>query len=207
MILYVNACVRKESRTKRLADRLLEKLNGAVEEVRLDSISFPTVDRDFLIHRDELIAAGDFDNPLFALARQFAASDVIVVAAPYYDLSFPASLKQYLEQINVVGLTFRYSPQGKPQSLCRAKALHYVTTAGGFIGQNDFGFSYIKTLAQNFFGINEIYRYTAEGLDIFGADADAIMRKAKAEIIAGSQNYTIPYPAKYGDPDRKQGVT
>ena len=82
MILYVNACVRKDSRTKRLADRLLEKLNGTVEEVRLDTISFPTVDRDFLIHRDELIAAGDFDDPLFALARQFAAADVIVVAAP-----------------------------------------------------------------------------------------------------------------------------
>ena len=41
MILYVNACVRKDSRTKRLADRLIEKLNGTVEEARLDTISFP----------------------------------------------------------------------------------------------------------------------------------------------------------------------
>lgn len=36
MILYVNACVRKDSRTKRLSDRLIEKLNGTVEEVSLD---------------------------------------------------------------------------------------------------------------------------------------------------------------------------
>ncbi|MDO4805336.1 MAG: NAD(P)H-dependent oxidoreductase, partial [Lachnospiraceae bacterium] len=147
MILYVNACVRKESRTKRLADRLLEKLNGAVEEVRLDSISFPTVDRDFLIHRDELISAGDFDNPLFALARQFAAADVIVVAAPYYDLSFPASLKQYLEQINVVGITFRYSEAGIPVPLCNAKKLYYITTAGGNYVPDEFGFGYVKALA------------------------------------------------------------
>ena len=49
-------------------------------------------------------------------------------------------------------------------------------------GQNDFGFSYVKALAQNFFGISEIHRYAAEGLDIFGADVDAILRKAKAEI-------------------------
>ena len=82
--------------------------------------------------------------------------------------------------------------------MCKAKALYYVTTAGGFIGQNDFGFAYVKALAQNFFGIPEIHRYAAEGLDIFGADAQAIMDKAKAEIAAGVQESTIPYPEKYG---------
>ena len=35
MTLFINACVRKESRTKRLADRLLEKLGGEGEDVRL----------------------------------------------------------------------------------------------------------------------------------------------------------------------------
>lgn len=182
MILYVNACVRKESRTKRLADRLLEKLNGTVEEVRLDSISFPTVDRDFLIHRDELIAAGDFDNPLFALARQFAASDVIVVAAPYYDLSFPASLKQYLEQINVVGITFRYSEAGVPVPLCKAKRLYYVTTAGGNYVPDEFGFGYVKALAEGYYGIKDVELIKAVGLDIIGADVEGIMKEAEDRI-------------------------
>ena len=182
MILYVNACVRKESRTKRLADRLLEKLNGTVEEVRLDSISFPTVDRDFLIHRDELIAAGDFDNPLFALARQFAASDVIVVAAPYYDLSFPASLKQYLEQINVVGITFRYSEAGVPVPLCKAKRMYYVTTAGGNYVPDEFGFGYVKALAEGCYGIKDVELIKAVGLDIVGADVEGIMKEAEDRI-------------------------
>ena len=182
MILYVNACVRKESRTKRLADRLLEKLNGTVEEVRLDSISFPTVDRDFLIHRDELIAAGDFDNPLFALARQFAASGVIVVAAPYYDLSFPASLKQYLEQINVVGITFRYSEAGVPVPLCKAKRLYYVTTAGGNYVPDEFGFGYVKALAEGYYGIKDVELIKAVGLDIIGADVEGIMKEAEDRI-------------------------
>ena len=108
-----------------------------------------------------------------------------MIAAPYWDLMFPAVVKTYFENITVTGITFRYSPQGKPQSLCRAKALHYVTTAGGFIGQNDFGFSYTEALARNFFGIEDIRRYAAEGLDILGADTDAIMLKAKAEITLG----------------------
>ena len=100
---------------------------------------------------------------------------------------FPAVLKTYVENITVSGLTFRYTSEGRPESLCRAKALHYITTAGGFIGQNDFGFSYVKTLAQSFFGIAEVNRYAAEGLDIFGNDVEAIMRKAKDEIAKDSQ--------------------
>ena len=49
-------------------------------------------------------------------------------------------------------------------------------------GQNDFGFSYVEALAKNFFGINEIHKYVAEGLDIFGADVDAILCEAKSRI-------------------------
>ena len=182
MILYVNACVRKDSRTKRLADRLLEKLNDTVEEVKLSEISFPTVDQDFLIHRDELITAEDFDDPLFALARQFAAADVVVVAAPYYDLSFPASLKQYLEQINVVGITFRYSDAGIPVPLCKAKKLYYVTTAGGNYVPEEFGCGYVRALAEGYYGIKDVELIKAVGLDIVGADVEGIMKKAEDRI-------------------------
>ena len=59
-----------------------------------------------------------------------------------------------------------------------------MTTSGGFIGQNDFGFSYIKALAQNFFEITRIERYTAEALDVFGADVEKIMYDAKIKITS-----------------------
>ena len=58
---------------------------------------------------------------MFDLARQFARAEIIVMAAPYWDLSFQAALKQYLEQVNVVGITFRYSEEGQPVPLCRAR--------------------------------------------------------------------------------------
>jgi len=35
-ILFINACVRKESRTKRLAEKLLQKLNTAIDELTKD---------------------------------------------------------------------------------------------------------------------------------------------------------------------------
>ena len=56
MILFINACVRKESRTKQLADYLIAKLNERVEEVRLEDILFPVSDEAFLQKRDELIS-------------------------------------------------------------------------------------------------------------------------------------------------------
>ena len=82
MILFINACVRKESRTKQLADYLIAKLNERVEEVRLEDFLFPVSDEAFLQKRDELISQERFDDPMFAPARQFAGADIIVIAAP-----------------------------------------------------------------------------------------------------------------------------
>lgn len=182
MILLINACVRKQSRTVRLARRLLSGLDGEAQELRLHEIAFPVADEAFLEKRDRLIAASDFVDPLFDLARQFAAADEIVVAAPYWDLSFPAALKQYFEQVNVVGLTFRYTPEGIPQGLCRAKRLFYVTTAGGSILSDGLGYGYVEALAKGFYQIPDVRYIKAEGLDIEGADVDAILRAAEAEI-------------------------
>ena len=191
-ILFINACVRPGSRTLDLAKTLLRKLQGEVEEVRLQEMPLPVLDLDGMKKRDQAARMNDFSDSFFAAAKQFATADKIVIAAPYWDLMFPAALKVYLENVTVGGITFRYSAQGRPESLSKAKELYYVTTAGGFIGQNDFGFSYVKALAQNFFEIPEIHRYAAEGLDIFGADVGAIMEKAKLAITADSQTHTNP---------------
>ena len=49
---------------------------------------------------------------MFRYARQFAAADKIVIAAPLWDLSFPAQLKVYLENIYVTGIVTKYSDAG-----------------------------------------------------------------------------------------------
>ena len=95
---------------------------------------------------------------------------------------FPSILKVYLENITVCGITFCYSDKGIPKSLCKVKDLYYVTTAGGFIGENNFGFEYIKALAKGFFEIDNVRFFSAEGLDIYGADVDKILCEAKNKI-------------------------
>ena len=183
-ILFVNACVRKESRTRRLADCLLARLEGEVEEVRLEALDFGVSDEHFVEERIRLLAEGAYDHPMFRLARSFAAADLIVIAAPYWDLSFPASLKQYIELVNAIGITFRYTESGEPQGLCRAEKIYYVTTAGGRIDSSAYGCGYVKALAETFYGIPETVLISAEGLDLVGADVEAILQAAIRAIHA-----------------------
>ncbi len=182
MILFVNACVRGQSRTLRLAKALLDKLGGAKEEIRLYEVAFPVANEAFLSERDRLIAQEKWEHPWFAMARQFAAADQIVIAAPYWDLSFPAALKQYFEQINVLGITFVYTPEGIPKGLCKARKVYYVTTAGGHYVPCDFGYGYVKALAEGYYGIPETKLIAAKGLDIDGADAEGILSEVLNRI-------------------------
>lgn len=182
MILFINACVRKESRTERLAKCLLSKWNEPYLEVRLADIDFPVTNEEYLAKRDQLILSRDMTNPMFSLANQFAAADRIVIAAPFWDLSFPASLKQYLEQINVLGITFTYTPEGIPQGLCSAQELFYVMTAGGEFVPEEYGYGYVKALAQNYYGIPEVSLIQAVGLDLDGADPEQILKESMEKI-------------------------
>ncbi len=182
MILFVNACTKKDSRTKKIADSLLSKLGTNIKEVKLFDIDFPKTDEDFLKWRDSCIASKDFSNKYFDFAKDFSCADKIVIAAPYWDLSFPAVLKQYIEHINVLGLTFEYTDDGFPKGLCKAKKIYYVMTAGGNYVPEEFGFGYIKALANNFYGINDVELIKATGLDIVGADAAAIVNQCIERI-------------------------
>ena len=182
MILFIDACVREQSRTRRLAEHLLMKLREPVTRLKLSEQPLSMTDQAFLALRDRLSANGEFQHPIFAMARQFAASETIVIAAPYWDLSFPAALKQYFERVNAVGVTFSYSKDGIPVGLCCARQLYYVTTAGGMLVSEEFGYGYIKALAEQFYQIPEIKLIKAEGLDLPGADVEAIMERAERDL-------------------------
>lgn len=178
MKLFINACVRRESRTRRLAEAVMAGEREAYKEVCVPAIDFPRVDEAFIDWRNGCVARGDYASPVFDLAKEFAKAEEIVVAAPFWDLSFPATLKQYLEQICVVGLTFYYNEHDVPCGLCRAKRLTYVTTAGGPIFSEEPGYGYVRALATAFFGIKETRMVKAENLDIRGADVEGILRQA-----------------------------
>lgn len=180
-ILFINACVRENSRTLVLAKNILSNMSGDITEIALDRENLVPLNRELLRKREQLISSGSLNDPMFRYATQFAQADEIVVAAPFWDLSFPAKLKIYLEQITVSGITFRYV-NGKPEGLCRAKRLTYVTTSGGPIFA-DFGYEYIKSLAKNFYGISETKAYRAMNLDVNMLTVEDVLTKADISVI------------------------
>jgi FMN-dependent NADH-azoreductase len=181
-LLFVNGCVRENSRTLELARHLLTLLSAdlagagdfaessplVVEELELAQLALSGHSRKSLGERDKLLQSRDFHHEMFDYAHQFASADLIVVAAPYWDLSFPAIVKTYIENICVSGITFDYEG-AVPVGMCRAKKFYYVTTAGGPIFC-DYGYSYWESLCKNFFGIKETCCIKAEELDMIAPD-------------------------------------
>lgn len=182
-LLFINACPRgKDSRTLFLCHKVLDQIKETncdieIEEIKLYKEKLSLLDHQQVQKRDDLLMNQQFDDPMFDYANQLAQADIVVIGAPYWDLSFPAALKIYLEQTSVVGITFKYEEDGHPKGLCKAHELYYVTTSGGYIGEYNFGFNYVEAIGQ-LYGIAHSHFISAEGLDIVEMDEEKILLEA-----------------------------
>lgn len=104
-LLFINACVRgRDSRTLALAEHLLaciKEVNShdmafQIEEIRLSTENLLPLNYERLLRREELLTAGQLGDSMFDYANAVAQADMLVIAAPYWDMSFPASLKIFL---------------------------------------------------------------------------------------------------------------
>lgn len=185
-LLFINACVRgKDSRTLALSERLLDNIREMnskdmafhIEEIRLSTENLLPLNYERLERREELLAYGQLNDTMFDYANAMVEADMVVIAAPYWDMSFPASLKIFFELASVVGITFTYAEDGTPVGLCKAQDMYYVTTSGGYIGDCNFGFEYADAICK-LYGIEQSHFVYAEGLDMEGADVDALLEQA-----------------------------
>ena len=189
-VLFVNCCIRREeSRSLKLAQKFLSFLDPneyEVEELCLMDEPLEYFKDSFFAQRERLLADKKFDHPRFRYAWQFKNADKIVIAAPFWDLSFPALLKVYIENLCVEGITFGCNENGC-FGTCAADKLVYITTRGGIYADSplEMGAKYIEAMCQ-FFGINKFECICAEGIDIFGVDVEETLKKAidKAEKAA-----------------------
>lgn len=187
-VLFVNCCIRGEdSRTLRLCRAALDEIascfpQAQVEEVCLDKEELLPLHSDTLAQRHALEVAGKFDHPMFRYARQFAAADVILVGAPYWEYQFPALLRCYIENISISGLTFAYGEDGRPHGLCKGDRLFYITTAGGPILDRNCGFDYLKILLSNMMGFTKLDWVGAECTDVIGYPVEEELEKAEQRV-------------------------
>ncbi|MBQ5748733.1 MAG: NAD(P)H-dependent oxidoreductase [Oscillospiraceae bacterium] len=181
-VLYVDCCIRGElSRTAQLAEAFLNHLpkEYEVQTLKLDEENLSAFSGAFFSQRERLLEEGELHHPRFRYAHQFAEADLIVIAAPLWDLSFPALLKVYIEQLCVDGITFGSTERGIV-GLCKAEHMVYLTTRGGFYADStmEMGSRYLDAM-HTFFGIKQYTCIAADGMDVVGFDGEASLEAAK----------------------------
>lgn len=185
--MFIDSCIRREeSRTKQAADYLLKKMikrkEYEFESLCLMDEPLQYLSGDFFQQRERLLAEGRRDHRRFDYAHQFAQADVVVIAAPFWDLGFPALLKCYIENVSVDGITF-YADAAGCHGMSQGRHLIFVTTRGGYYENTplEMGSLYMEALAK-FFGIDEYSCLFTEGLDIEGNNPEKLMQDLYDEI-------------------------
>ena len=193
-VLFVDCCIRREhSRSKQLADYFIDKLQMKgeyeVETLCLMDENLSYFSEGFFLQREELLAEGKLDHPRFRYAHQFAEADKIVIAAPFWDLSFPALLKVYIENLCVDSITFHTDEHGL-HGLCKADHMVFLTARGAFYTDSPLeqGSRYLEQMA-GFFGIEKYDCVAAEGLDIGVWPVEELMDKAKAQATEVAKTF------------------
>ena len=96
-----------------------------------------------------------------------------MVAAPFWDLTFPAALRTYIEYISANGLTYHYEADGCHGD-CRAEKLAYLTSGGDLEQPESLGVLYWKQLCA-MFGSPAFSYVFAGGLDLDPAKTEEIL--------------------------------
>lgn len=190
-LLFVNGTMHEGSRTHRICkafiDEYTKKGNVQVEEIVLADENIAPLAWQDIEKRDKLLSAGNFEDDMLRYARQFSKADKILIGVPFWDLSFPAILKAYIENVCVCGICFKYIETGS-LGMCHADNLMYITSAGGPVGEKDSARLYIKEMAE-FFGIEGFGSVCAECLDVEGMDVEGIIKRACEEARQKARNF------------------
>src|SRR5690625_4236384 len=126
------------------------------------------------------------------LTNQFLEADKVVLAAPFWNLSYPPMLKAYIDTICIKGKTFQYSENG-PEGLVPDKPFLLIETRGriyshGPTAQFENYQRYLKTIMQ-FMGIQNFNSVIAEGLDIDEETRNNALREAKQKLEGLSKRF------------------
>ena len=163
-LIIIDACMREESRTKVIlaAAQQVLALRYEIETIDVNELALPPVSPEALKER----TAGRVPEDIVAIARRIASADRILVAAPFWDMSFPSVLKAFFENMSLYNVTF--TDDGVTCSgLCRCRKLLYITTRGMDIPTGDYrdqGSSYLKALS-SLWGLGEVITVAAWNLD------------------------------------------
>ena len=181
-LIFIDACMRAGSRTRRIASPIIEELGKrySVETVDLTKNIYPVADNYTLEDRNQGVVPAEH----VGLAKRIAAADRIVIAAPFWDMSFPSALKVFFENMSLFGVTFDTNEK-ECYALCKAEKVMYITSRGMNISTGDpleQATPYIKALS-HLWGWGELTVVAAQNMDY--SSAEEIEDRIKAAVAEG----------------------
>lgn len=207
-VLYIK-CNMKDadsSRTLGISDHFVKKYREAnpdanITELDLYTSDIPGIDKTVFDAWGALQKGGNFQDlsgeqkgklsRINELTEQFIGADRYIFSFPMYNLSCPSEIKKYIDNVTIVGKTFKYTEKGPIGLLSNAgrKAV-VISTYGGFHFGNsdDFCTPYVKSLL-NFLGIEDVNVLVADGIDAIPAKTEAFLEAAKTKL----QNWQPPF--------------
>ena len=168
-LIFIDACMRAGSRTRRIARPIISELSKkySVETVDLTKNIYPVADNYTLEDRKQGVVPAEHVD----LAMRLASADRIVIAAPFWDMSFPSALKVFFENMSLFGITFNTNEK-ECYGLCKAEKVMYITSRGMNISTGDpleQGTPYIKAIS-HLWGWGELNVVAAQNIDYSSAE-------------------------------------
>ncbi|EGT0680696.1 FMN-dependent NADH-azoreductase [Clostridium perfringens] len=195
-VLYVKANIKNEgeSRTFKVSDSFVEEYKKNNPEEEIITLDLYKENIDFLRADDlgKLFGPKDEEsknNSILKYAYQFADADKYIIAAPMWNLSFPAILKAYIDYVSVSGITFKYTAEGPVGLLNNKKAVHIVSRGGGYDNSPyEMGDRYLRTIL-GFFGIKDIETIAIDNLDVMGVNVKEKVEEGIEKAISLAKKF------------------
>ncbi|HAT4143880.1 TPA: FMN-dependent NADH-azoreductase [Clostridium perfringens] len=195
-VLYIKANIKNEgeSRTFKVSDSFVEEYKKNNPEDEIITLDLYKENIDFLRADDlgKLFGPKDEEsknNSILKYAYQFADADKYIIAAPMWNLSFPAILKAYIDYVSVSGITFKYTAEGPVGLLNNKKAVHIVSRGGGYDNSPyEMGDRYLRTIL-GFFGIKDIETIAIDNLDVIGVNVKEKVKEGIEKDISLAKKF------------------
>lgn len=177
-VLYImaNPKSEKDSYTFKMAESFIQSYkqknpNDEVITLNLYEEGIKFLDEQML----EDMNAGK-ETVMLKYARQFASVDKYIIAAPMWNLGFPAILKAYFDYVAMVGVTFKYTAQGPIGLLAnQGKKAIYIVSRGGKYSEGpaqsyEMGERYVRTI-MGFMGVTDLTTISVELTNVLQGEA------------------------------------
>ena len=163
-LIVVDACMHEGSRTRKIMEPIVARLakRYSVEKIVLEADSYPVVGKRILEER----SSGYVPQEIVETAKKVADADRLVIAAPFWDMSYPSALKVFFENMSLFNITF--ANNGKEfTGLCKCEKVLYITTRGMNIKTGEAleqATPYIRALSR-LWGLGELTVIAEENMD------------------------------------------